>query len=81
MFSLLKVVETAGVVPVPVPRLTAAHPTRIMGYLKGISNNAYKHAWVQINLGDGWKNWDYKNITQNTTVHWVAERSCSDRSR
>ncbi len=42
-------------------RLTAAGiQTRIMGYLKGISNNAYKHAWVQINLGDGWKNWDYK---------------------
>ena len=60
---------------------TAGIQTRIMGYLKGISNNAYKHAWVQINLGDGRKTGITENITQNTTVHWVAERSCSNRSR
>lgn len=41
-------------------RLTAAGiQTRIMGYVGGIAANSFKHAWVQINLGSVWKNWEY----------------------
>lgn len=45
-------------------RLTAEGiSARIMGYVGGISNNAFKHAWVQLNTGSGWKNWDYKKYS------------------
>jgi transglutaminase-like putative cysteine protease len=51
-------------------RLTAAGiQARIMGYVNGIAASSYKHAWVQINLGSGWKNWDYKTY---------ASKHCGD---
>ncbi|OPY24468.1 MAG: Pseudomurein-binding repeat protein [Methanobacterium sp. PtaU1.Bin242] len=32
---------------------------RIMGYVNGGYGVGYRHAWVQINTGNGWVNWDY----------------------
>lgn len=32
---------------------------RIMGYVNGGYGVGYRHAWVQINIGNGWVNWDY----------------------
>lgn len=33
---------------------------RIMGYVHGGEGVGYRHAWVQINTGNGWVNWNYK---------------------
>jgi len=33
---------------------------RIMGYVHGGEGVGYRHAWVQINTGKGWINWNYK---------------------
>ena len=33
---------------------------RIMGYVRGGEGVGYRHAWVQINTGNGWVNWNYK---------------------
>ena len=35
---------------------------RIMRYYRGYGCSYPCHAWVQINLGSGWKNWDYKKF-------------------
>lgn len=41
-------------------QLTAAGiQTRIMGYQDGGYGAGYRHTWVEINTGDGWKSWDY----------------------
>ncbi len=32
---------------------------RIMGYQGGGYGAGYRHTWVEINTGDGWKSWDY----------------------
>lgn len=42
-------------------KLQAAGITaRIMGYVNGGYGVGYRHAWVQINIGNGWVNWNYK---------------------
>jgi hypothetical protein len=41
-------------------RLNAASIlVRIMGYVGGGTGVGYRHAWVQINVGNGWVNWNY----------------------
>lgn len=39
---------------------TAGITARIMGYINGGYGVGYRHAWVQINIGNGWVNWNYK---------------------
>jgi hypothetical protein len=41
-------------------KLTAAGiQARIMGYVNGGYGIGYRHAWVQINIGNGWVQWNY----------------------
>ena len=41
-------------------KLTVAGvPVRIMGYVGGGSGAGYRHAWVEINVGNGWQMWNY----------------------
>ncbi|MEN6592890.1 MAG: transglutaminase domain-containing protein [Methanobacterium sp.] len=32
---------------------------RIMGYIGGIANNSFKHAWTQVLINGVWTNWNY----------------------
>lgn len=42
-------------------KLTAAGiPVRIMGYVDGGIGDGWRHTWIEINIGNGWQNWDYK---------------------
>jgi hypothetical protein len=40
---------------------------RIMGYVGGGTGAWYEHAWVQINIGNGWVNWNY---TKYSSQHY-----------
>lgn len=47
-------------------QLTAAGiQARIMGYVGGGYGIGYRHAWVQINVGNGWQNWNYAKYDSN----------------
>jgi len=35
-------------------------PARIMGYENGGTGPGYRHTWIEINIGDGWQQWNYK---------------------
>lgn len=41
-------------------KLTAAGvPVRIMGYENRGTGAGYRHAWIEINTGEGWQQWNY----------------------
>ncbi len=41
-------------------KLTAAGvQARIMGYVDRGTGDGYRHAWVEINTGNGWQTWNY----------------------
>ncbi|MCE5215298.1 MAG: pseudomurein-binding protein [Methanobacterium sp.] len=44
---------------------TAGIAARIMGYVGGGTGAWYRHAWVQINTGNGWVNWSYTKYSSH----------------
>jgi len=36
-----------------------------MGYVGGGSGVWWRHAWVQVNAGNGWKDWDYEGFNSH----------------
>lgn len=44
---------------------SAGIQARIMGYVGGGYGIGYRHAWVQINVGNGWQSWNYAKYDSN----------------